>query len=377
MSICRHTILLVLLLPALLAAQDFTHLSPQAGLLVLRNGHLLQGQITRAGDNYIVTIGVGGEVKIAAKDVETQVADLEGAYDYKLRRLSGDGAGPHLDLAEWCLRHNLHRQCAEQLSLSLAAEPTNRRIEGIDRRLQLAVQAPAPTKPKQSSSTIVSAEQLDKTLRELPKGTLERFSTIVQPILNNRCATSHCHGATTTSELTLLRPPAGLGSAQRFTQRNLYAVLQFVDRDDPTNSAILTKPQAPHGSGTTAAFDARSRTQLQELQTWVEQLAYKKEIPTPATIDPQSAQLTTPLRATPGESTTVRKPAETKHTDDGPAPWDAAMPSKPGEPPHKHAVQNANHTQPATPSSAVNKPWQPRDAFDPEIFNRRYSPAKK
>ncbi|WP_254508067.1 hypothetical protein [Anatilimnocola floriformis] len=376
MSFCRRTILLILLLPALSVAQEFTSLTPQAGLLLLRNGHMLQGQITRAGDNYIVTFGIGGEVKIAAKEVETQCADIEGAYDYKLRRLSGDGAGPHLDLAEWSLRHNLHRQCAEQLSLALATEPDNKRLEGIDRRLQLATQAPAPIKAKSANSTIVSGEQLEKTLRELPKGALERFSTIVQPILNNRCATSHCHGANSTSELVLLRPPAGIGSAQKFTQRNLYAVLQFVDRDEPANSALLNKPQAPHGGGTAAALDVRSRSQLQELQTWVEQLAYRKDAPTPATIDPQAAQLTTPLRATPGENMQQRT-TETKHVAEVPAPWDATTPPKLGEPP-KTPAPHGHHSPPQTPApTAVHKPWQPRDPFDPEIFNRRYSPAKK
>ena len=38
MSICRSAIALVLLLPTWLAAQDLTNFSPQAGLLVLRNG---------------------------------------------------------------------------------------------------------------------------------------------------------------------------------------------------------------------------------------------------------------------------------------------------------------------------------------------------
>jgi hypothetical protein len=367
----RLTLLLALLWPALLAGQDLANLSPQTGLLVLRNGQLLRGEITRAGDHYIVTIGVGGEVKIAAKEVETQCSDLEGAYDYKLRRLSGEGAEPHLDLAEWCLRHGLHRQCAEQISLALAAEPKNKRIETVDRRLQLSLQAPTTTKTTPVSSTIVSAEQLDRTLRELPKGSLERFATIVQPILNNRCATSHCHGATSPSEFVLLRPPAGLNSPQRFTQRNLYAVLQFVDRQDPLNSPLFTKPQAPHGSGTTAAFDARNRAQLQELQTWLEQLAYRKDSPTPATIDPQTSQLSSPLRATPGEATTATAGAATLPAE---FPASSELPKQPA--PVAAAANPAAAANSATPSHSAAKPWQPRDPFDPEIFNRRYSGKK-
>ena len=128
----------------LAAAQDTALLGPQAGVLLFKNGQVMRGEITRAGDHFVVTLGVGGEVKIAAANVETHCPSLEALYDWKLRRLTGEGAGPHLDLAEWCLRQQLLRQCAQQLSLALAADAENPRIAAIDRRLQLAVQAPEP-----------------------------------------------------------------------------------------------------------------------------------------------------------------------------------------------------------------------------------------
>ncbi|QDU29812.1 hypothetical protein ETAA8_49270 [Anatilimnocola aggregata] len=348
-----------LVLPALALGQELANLSPQAGLLVLRNGQVMRGEITRVGDHYIVTIGVGGEVKIAASEVEVESPDLEAAYDWKLRRLSGDGAKPHLDLAEWCLRHHLHRRCAEQLSLALANDPKNPRIEQIDRRLQSALNAPAPPKPTASSAAMVGPEQLDTMLRELPKGTLERFTTIVQPMLNNRCATNQCHGGTSTNEFRLLRPPAGIGSPQRFTHRNLHAVLQFVNRDDPANSLILTKPQEPHGGASDAVFDLKSKSQLHELTVWVEQLAHRKEqLVLPSTIDARSAQLSTPLRAVPGNEA-----GATAATGNLPADQSA------------DAKLAGNHLQkptlPASTSSPDNDRWQPRDPFDPEIFNRR------
>lgn len=374
MSIFRHAISLVLLLPSLLAAQELANLSPQAGLLVLRNGQLMQGEITRAGDHYIVTFGVGGEVKISVKDVETQCADLESAYDYKLRRLSGEGAAPHLDLAEWCLRHKLYRRCAEQLSLALASEPDNKRIEAIDRRLQIALQAPATPKATQVSSTIVGADQLDRTLRELPKGSLERFSTIVQPILNNRCATANCHGSASTSEFVLLKPPPGMNSPQRFTQRNLYAVLQFVDRNDPANSSLIVKPQSPHGGGTSAAFDARSKAQMQELQNWLEHIAHRKEQPVPATIDAQAAQLSTPLRAAPGTSGMTGASVAAAPTAPAVSPVNHSTSATPN---HAHSTTTvAKPAGVAAPEQPAAKNWQPRDPFDPEIFNRRFSGKK-
>jgi hypothetical protein len=339
------------------AAQDGALLGPQPGVLLLKNGQLLRGDITRAGDHYVVTLGVGGEVKLAADKVETQCTDVLAAYDWKLRRLSGEGAAPHLDLAEWCLRHNLHRQCAQQLSLALATEPDHPRLGAVERRLQLAIQAPPQVAAAPPSSTIVGADQLDQMLRELPKGSLERFTTIIQPMLNNRCATSHCHGATSTSEFRLLRPPAGFNPPQRFTQRNLYAALQFVDRDDPANSKLLTLPQQPHGGSKEPAFDARSKSQLADLQKWIEQLAPPKEQAAPTTISAQGMQLSTPLR--------------TPSQDNGePAPTATAATA-----PAQRSTPNSIHSgNPSDPNSKL--PWRPRDPFDPDIFNRRHATKK-
>ena len=43
----------------------------------------------------------------------TRLIAGSGADPFDARIYSGDGAAPHLDLAEWCLRHNLHRHCAD------------------------------------------------------------------------------------------------------------------------------------------------------------------------------------------------------------------------------------------------------------------------
>lgn len=352
MPILRTTFALTLLLPMVAMAQDPAQFSPQAGVLLLRNGQLIQGEITPAGDQFIVTFGVGGEAKIAAKDVQARCVDLEAVYDYKLRRLTGEGAGPHLDLAEWCLKQQLYRRCAEQLTLALAEDPENKRIAQIETRLQLTVQAPTKSSPAPVSSTIVAPEQLEKTIRDLPRGSLERFTTIVQPMLNNRCATSHCHGATSTSAFRLLRPPPGLNAPQRFTQRNLYAVLPFIDKNDPEGSLLLTKAQEPHGDANAPAIDPRNKSQLQELRTWIEHVADKKQPPPLATIDPKSSQpLSTPQTAAPGSK---------EKGIGAPSSGTTSTAQQPVSTP----------TTPAAPSHP--QPWQPRDAFDPEIFNRRY-----
>lgn len=376
--VCAGFLAALVLFTGVAAAQDEALLGPQAGVLLLKSGQLMRGEITRAGDQYVVAIGVGTEVRIPADKVDAQCADLEGAYDWKLRRLSGEGAGPHLDLAEWCLRHNLHRQCAQQLSLALASEPNHPRFAPIDRRLQLAMAAPEPAvKSTTPVSSIVSNEELDKMLRELPKGSLERFSTIVQPMLNNRCGAAHCHGATSISEFHLLRPPTGVGASQRFTHRNLYAALQFVDREEPAESELLTFPQQPHGGAKEAPLDVKGKSQLAELQRWVEMFGPAKEpAPAPPTIANQPTSLTTPLRS--GQSAESKtNSASTQASAEGET---SSVPSLPAQPPSellpKTSQRTPSHTEPASTKPKAPPPWKPRDPFDPEIFNRRQAKAK-
>src|SRR5688572_29410649 len=93
--------LLLILLVVLAATSGGAEpvLTPQQGLLLLRNGQILHGEITRAGDYYVVTLGPTGEIKLPAADVEMQSRDLAEAYAHKQATLLGTGAAPHLDLA--------------------------------------------------------------------------------------------------------------------------------------------------------------------------------------------------------------------------------------------------------------------------------------
>ena len=323
------------LLPMLTAGEpSFT---PQAGLLLLRNGHVLAGRITQAGDYYIVLLDEKSELRLPAKDVEAQVATLEEAYELKRHGLFGRGAGPHLDLADWCLRQGLHGCCEEQLAEATRVEADNPRIAEIQRRLKLATTeppaiAPAPAAPV---STTVSAEEIEKAVRALPKGSLEKFSAVIQPLLVNRCGASACHGPNSHSELRLVRPPPGQAPTQRITHRNLYAVLQQLDPSEPAKSPLLIEGQRRHGTALTAVFDKHMQKQFEELKAWVLMTVAAPQAAAPATIGP-------------ARETTLSQPA--------PQPAAAASDSQGAPPAGTRATDR----------------FVPRDPFDPELFNRRF-----
>jgi hypothetical protein len=309
-------------------------------MLLLRNGNVLQGEITQAGDFFIVILGKTSEIRVPAKDVEAQVASLDEAYQLKRHGLFGRGAAPHLDLAEWCLRQGLHGGCREQLALARKIEAENPRTADLERRLELAT-APRPTaRPKQEpvTPTTASAQQIEAAIKTVPKASIEKFAAVIQPLLTNRCGANQCHGANSKADFQLLRPPGGQAATQRFTQRNLYAVLQKLDASNPEASPLLVEAQRRHGNALTAPLDKQTQKQFEELKAWVVGAVALPAESAPATIPADdAATLSQSVSQTAGPLATV------------PAP--------------------------ATPPAAGDR-FVPRDPFDPEIFNRRFR-AKK
>jgi hypothetical protein len=346
-------------------------LSPEAGVLVLRNGHILEGQITQAGDYFIVTLGESGEVRMKAADVEACCGSLDEAYDFKARHLSGRGVTPHLELAEWCLRHNLHARCAEQLVAAMRIEPEHPRLMQLERRLSLAARTPEPAAIESAPpAAALNTEQLDKAIGRLPAGSMEKFAAVVQPILLNRCGANSCHGPNAVSDFRLLRPPAGQVASRRFTQRNLYAALTHVDPTHPESSPLLTLPQRRHGTALTAVFDKHTQSQLAELMAWVKLSVVPPPAAAPSTIGPAAETLS---QAATGEVGAViatppaaLPPGRTKAQPIAPGAANASV----------RAMRPAmDEPMPATSSrstSASGNGYVPRDRYDAEVFNRRF-----
>src|SRR5258708_7005444 len=107
MSYRQYALILLLALTLGRAAWGQSSVAPQAGVLVLRNGQVIEGDVTRAGDIYVVSRGEGSELRPKADEVELFCSSLDEAYEFKARHLSGLSAKSHLELAKWCLRHRL------------------------------------------------------------------------------------------------------------------------------------------------------------------------------------------------------------------------------------------------------------------------------
>jgi hypothetical protein len=348
-----HLLPLAILLLAVEPACGQGDLAPQNGMVLLRNGNLLTGRVIRAGDYYIVATGQSSELRLPVQDVDAVCRDLDDAYAIKLATMTGKGARPHLDLADWCLRHQLIGKANEQLALAANEEPEHPRISGLQYRLKIANEKPREGTKREEKQVAMTTEQLDQWERELPKGTVDKFASLVQPTLMNRCATNGCHGGTSGGSYQLIRPPVGQLIHRRATQRNLFATIQQVDKSNPAESPLLQFPLKPHGGLPAPVFDRQSRIQLEQFAAWVEQAtAYSPPVVVPS-IAPAVAHLSQPSEtAKPGANPEIKQLSATEPISEKPKP---------------------NSDKPAVPTAAN---FRPRDPFDPEIFNRKMQGKK-
>jgi len=320
-------------------------------VLVLRNGQVLRGGITRVGDRFIVTLGQKGELRIPIRDVQMQCRDLDDVYLRKRLAFGQRDVTGHLDLAEWCLQHSLLSQAADEVLAAIAIQPDHPRIQALERRLQLAVSRPLPTlRTERKKGPSVTLDELERTMRELPEETVRTFTAHVQPLLMNRCASNACHGSGSEAEFRLVRPSWGKTLTRRFTQRNLYASLMQIDRESPESSPLLTAPSAPHGNVASALFAERDQQQFELLADWVQKVVNEGDPPPPTIAAGPSSLL----------QASYTEPVNRPKTEDMSAKKDGLSAQKPPPTP-------SMKPEDGQPDDSVR-----RDPFDPEIFNRRF-----
>jgi hypothetical protein len=339
----------------MLAAGWSLHASASAGqpatpetVLLLRNGEVLRGPITKVGDRYVVVLGDGSELRIGVGDVEMHCVDLEEAYLRKRSSAKPRSVNDHLAMADWCLRNTLHQRAADELLAAIALDPKHPKIPWFERRLQMAVCTPQADAVGEAGSTcLVSLDELERTMRGLPAETMEVFVARVQPLLLNRCGANTCHGGRSEAEFRLVRPAWGKTITRRFTQRNLYAAVQMVDAGKPEESRLLLAPSGPHASLPGPVFNDHEEPQLRLLVEWVRQVADARE---PNAIVSQA-------NPEPLMQASYQEPV---HLPDVGDPADSAADRR----------QRAPQASGVSPAALSDVP--PRDPFDPAIFNRRF-----
>lgn len=256
---------------------------PQEGVLLLKHGTTLSGFITPAGDRYVVLLGESGEARVPATDVVAFVSNLQQAYEFKRSNLNASLAS-RIDLAQWCLQHDMPARAADQL---LAAERLFGRqpqLESLHQRLIAAANRARSAGNSASENATIPQASFDKPLDAIPGKSIDMFTSSVQPLLLNRCAAGGCHNTRGTSEYVLFRPFLGQATTQRLTEQNLKATLTYVNRTAPQESILLAKATLAHGGAASAAIQEREQKQLEVLAVWLHSLGASGRSAEPNTI---------------------------------------------------------------------------------------------
>src|SRR5690349_1134756 len=108
--------------------------SDASGVLLLKDGGVLEGNIRREGDWYIVSRG-GGQMQVAPAHVTHVCQSIAEAYEYQRQQASPSSAAAHLALADWCMRYNLIAEAGRELAEARNLEPDHPRLALLERRL--------------------------------------------------------------------------------------------------------------------------------------------------------------------------------------------------------------------------------------------------
>src|SRR4051812_23788435 len=252
----------------------------EAGILLLEDGGVLTGQITRVAGWYLVTRN-GGQMQIAEKRVKLVCRTLGEAYEFRRQQIDGVKVADHLRLAEWCIRYELRVEAGRELAEARTIDPDQPRLAMLERRQEKMGERPAVkesvylagvnSRAKAQAAIVAPQESraANAPANELPNGVVEMFTRKVQPVLVNSCSTSGCHqsGGKLSFQLdrALLRGEAN----RRTTMHNLEATLALVDRAHPDQSPLLTVPRKSHGGTTGPVFGPRQQQAFKHLVDWV------------------------------------------------------------------------------------------------------------
>ncbi len=294
-------------------------------VVVLRNGEVLYGRVVRAAERVLVTLP-GREISLRATEIDVVARSLADACWLKRQKIRPTDIDGRLDQAEWCMRHNLLAEAADELSAVASLQPFNTRLAALRRRHQKSFESTTlsqkptdrdqprsvetnlaqvasnsthadstaaekpfswPPKHEESLSTTTppdrssnkhagpvdtSTATLERFMRSLPSQSVEQFTNSLQPMITRGCATAGCHAPGNSTDFTLLRLPQGQTASRRLTQRNLYNIVQLVDFSKPDESRLLKTASEPHGPLKSGVFGDRRSPKYRELRAWVSEL---------------------------------------------------------------------------------------------------------
>ncbi len=301
-------------------------------IVLLDNGRVLQGQVTRTADQVHILTHQGSRIVLSSKRIDAILDSMEDVWQHRSSKLAADDVQGHLSLFHWCLKHHLQHQAQQQLTHLMLADLDVNRLKYLDQQIARTFERPAeqhrdasntertnklsddsyafkslppldadnrmPTKTIVDRAIALAShtepadndeverlktargktvpkvpqqsirDELDSMTDLLTRDDLHQFQRRIQPVLLKGCLAAKCHSSNATV-MPLMHRGHGQLVPKRFTQRNLQSMMPWIDGNDASNSGLLTQATVAHGGQETPAMQLDS-PEFQRLSAWVE-----------------------------------------------------------------------------------------------------------
>lgn len=277
--------------------------SPETpSVLLLTNGRLLQGPITRDQDHYVISQN-GGEIRFHKDQVEDVFTSVVDVYKYKLAQIPVNDPDEHMKLARWCLGQNLTAEARTELKSVLTVSPSSN-----DAKLMLssinASEARAAARPRVDPGLVqtraempdgldrsaarpaeIDANVLRRASKEfggvglpvifdLPPGIAvkraQQFTNVVHTVLQDSCA--KCHNEKYEGNFQLVQVKRRRDLSADVIRANLDATLKLIDPENPGRSELLSSTLLPHGLSQKPIFRGSNDPRFQIISAWANSL---------------------------------------------------------------------------------------------------------
>lgn len=334
-------------------AQEKEQLKPkspgQTGtVLVLDNDRTLEGEIERVGDQFRLRRGEAISW-IPPQASAVLCADIREAYLVLRQRANLRDPDERIRLAQWCVARGLKDEAIAEARGAMELRPDYPPAQRMVRHLESMRQNEAAEAAKAAKGQI-EPEMSTALALEMTAPSLGVFTTKVQPILMNACAS--CHATGRGGEFKLARVYSGSNSNKRITQQNASSVMSQITPSQSLASPLLVKAVSVHGDQTQPALRGRQTEPFRILEAWVQQVSREHMVNRPR--DAEGAMIAA------NRGNTISAGGEIRTAEfrpDGGA-FASAPPSKPAP------VPESKTPPPAKPAAPVTN-----DPYDPDQFN--------
>ncbi|WP_146576419.1 hypothetical protein [Neorhodopirellula pilleata] len=255
--------------------------------VLLRNDHVLRGEVTTHGSSVVIRRGSGSELTLRNDQVFAIRDDLQSLFDVRQsmkRRRWQSSVSELLDDARWCVDQQMPDQATKLLLQIYQLAPDHPVAAQLESRLRRTIQTNEAT----DSTTHVRKASFDRQadqesgrsdefgLAHLNGTTapqeLHSFTSRIQPILISRCG--QCHDEKSSRSWQLKMPHPGSRVGQSGTVENLKSTLRYCRPGDGDGSELLRMATTAHDDNTDKPPIAQYESQLiATLNDWISRLS--------------------------------------------------------------------------------------------------------